>query len=156
MWSFQRIEVYKDRVQCFTPYAVAGSLLCSYTAEIVTSGDQHPCGDADALMDVIVLFVFAFANPAATLCKDANQPRGDFHIRFVSIRADRGEGVDPFLRRATCVKLALFSFCRDADFLLLLSRSDASKKPRLVISAAWGGAGGQNTLFDNVLRNRFV
>lgn len=33
-----RIEVYKNKVQCATTYALAGTLRCSLTAEIVISG----------------------------------------------------------------------------------------------------------------------
>lgn len=38
MWGFPSQQVFKDAVQCFTPYFAAGSQTCSYVAEAVTSG----------------------------------------------------------------------------------------------------------------------
>jgi len=64
MWSFQRIEVYKDKVQCSTPYALAGTLMCSYTAEVVTSGAHFvlPPAHAYSITDPGTMGLSAAAN----------------------------------------------------------------------------------------------
>jgi hypothetical protein len=64
LWGFQRIEVYKDRVQCFTPYAAAGSIICSYQVEVVTSGTKFilPPSHAYVVTDPGTMGLSAAAN----------------------------------------------------------------------------------------------
>ena len=48
MWGFQSVAVYKDRVVCFTPLAYAGSISCTYRAQVVTSGNHFSIPPAHA------------------------------------------------------------------------------------------------------------
>ena len=70
-------------------------------------------------MDVVILVVLARIHTAAALRKDADQPGRGLQIRFLRIRPDGGERVEPFLARLACIEGALLGFGGQANLALL-------------------------------------
>ena len=69
------------------------------------------------------------------LGKDGDEQRRLFQERLVRVGAQRRQGVQPFLRRAPSVELALFFFSRHAHLAFAFGVADDAEKPGLLVGA---------------------
>lgn len=69
----KRIEVYKNKVQCATTYALAGTLMCSHTAEIAILGTHF-------VLICCRRMLAALQNRALGLCAAANLSVGQLDL----------------------------------------------------------------------------
>ncbi len=76
---------------------------------MVQGGDQEARGDADRFLDVVVTDLAAVFGDTVALGEDGDQPRRLFEEGLADVRAQRLEGVQPFLRCFLQVELALLS-----------------------------------------------
>lgn len=116
------------------------------------SGQQKAAGDADTLLDIVV-FDFAIAVEAIIDAEYDYKIRTDVEEGFFPVRAEGGQGVEPFLRETTFVVFALFGFGGKADLMLDFRVANYNKTKRLLVCTSWAGGGCRDCVFDDFERN---
>lgn len=89
---------------------------------LVQCRQQQPASKAGAFRDVVVLRPAVLFDPALALREADDQPRRDLKKPLVLVRAERGEGGEPFRRRLAGIERALLLLGGEADGVLLVRR----------------------------------
>jgi hypothetical protein len=113
----------------------AGGVCERHKARCMQGGDQKPGGDAHRLGHVVVLDPTSITPLARPLPEDGDQHGSRLQKALVLIRAQGRQGIEPLLRRAALVEVALLDLRLFADAPLDVGIGDHGEMPGLEIGA---------------------